>query len=274
MPGDEDMSPRNAIRQWLHNTVIHPNPDFPADHAGQNASDARSKSSRKKESEANKIRSLNIAQRSSRQREYGEARSKDVVTECGRMTKQPPRGEQEKLGLAERLGLHSPFRAFKDRSDEGDLAFIASDRPRKRKRHASSSNFDLEPAYQDDTLNRKYDNFQTAEPPGRKAKGRRLAEVATESLSEISSGSTHAKAPRQFTEPYTRKPRHRTKEDHYELKDQNGKKKHSTKQDKRAEKKPKSRRRKEKSGAALMHDFSAQNVSHDRLTVSWSKLAR
>ena len=69
---------------------------------------------------------------------------------------------------------------------------------------------------------------------------------------------------------YERRPRHKTRQDRYELKGNNKdseKMKQATKKD-RGEKKQKKHKRKEKSGTALMHDFAAQNVAHDRLTVS------
>ena len=67
---------------------------------------------------------------------------------------------------------------------------------------------------------------------------------------------------------FERRPRRKTREDRYQLKHGDKKKSGSVGS---TERKPgvKRRRHCEKSGAALLHDFAAPNVSDDRLTVSY-----
>lgn len=85
------------------------------------------------------------------------------------------------------------------------------------------------------------------------------------------SGPDAATSPEGPTKQYGRRPRHKTKDDKYEVK-QPGRKseKHKGKKEKRdaKAKQGKKRKRKERSGDALMHTFSAPNVAQDRLTVS------
>ena len=70
---------------------------------------------------------------------------------------------------------------------------------------------------------------------------------------------------------YERRPRHKTKADKYEIKQDGNKstKKREKKEKKTsASKRDKRPKRKERSGDALVHTFSAPNVAQDRLTVS------
>lgn len=86
-------------------------------------------------------------------------------------------------------------------------------------------------------------------------------------LSGFSRGPDQTTAlPDKPAESYERRPRHKTREDRYELKD--GPREKRTVADKDGwEKKRKKHKRREKSGGALMHNFTAHNVVHDRLTV-------
>ena len=172
------------------------------------------------------------------------------------------------LVLAERLGLHPPFRTFKDHSD-GSIPKVKN-RTRKRKRSWSSSSSYLEPAAVSDLDN----------DDDRPSHATMLRTVSTRpALGDRGNNNSHTTSQSsEMVDPsaekklklYERRPRHKTRIDRYELKEniRHGKK---TKQDAKKEsgkKKPKKHRRKEKSGAALMHDFTAQNVAHNRLTVS------
>ena len=78
-------------------------------------------------------------------------------------------------------------------------------------------------------------------------------------------------SPKKRAKQYERKPRHKTKEDKYEVK-RTGRKlgiRPRTKEKTNgAVKKDKKRKRKQRSGDALMHTFGAPNVAQDRLTVS------
>ena len=140
-------------------------------------------------------------------------------------------------------------------------------RPRKRKRKASSTISYLEPAVVDelpDAQDGKWTPFE-------RERTRRLP--SGDDDGGLKYPSEFLRRPDQTTllpeKPagsYERRPRHKTREDRYELKDGTRDKKKVAKKDSQ-EKKQKKHKRREKSGAALMHSFTAQNVSHDRLTV-------
>ena len=172
-------------------------------------------------------------------------------------------------GLAERLGLHPPFRTFKDRSDDNIAA--AQSRPRKRRHSKSSTSSYLEPAAANDLSNNDHARSSHATilstVSERPAVGDRDNYV---SPTASKGGEVILPSPEKLLKPYEKRPRHKTRIDRYELKESS---RHSkkTKQDAkkdRVDKKQKKQKRKEKSGVALMHGFAAQNVVHDRLTVS------
>ena len=83
----------------------------------------------------------------------------------------------------------------------------------------------------------------------------------------MSSSNIHP-ASRHPTRSYERRPRHKTRADRYELKQDKAAKSLSAVQDE-SRRKTQKRKRREKSGAMLMHEFTAQNVSHGRLTVRY-----
>lgn len=97
---------------------------------------------------------------------------------------------------------------------------------------------------------------------------RRKCQERHESVDVSSPSDATIALPEKPLKTYERRPRHKTREDHYELKE--NKKRAAAKADEKAapRKSKKSRKRKEKSGAALMHGFSAACVDSDRLTVS------
>lgn len=144
-------------------------------------------------------------------------------------------------------------------------------RARKRKRKASSTISYLEPAVVDELTDaengkrRPYEEERTRRlPPS-------VDDGVLKSLSGFSRRPDQTTAlPEKPAESYERRPRRKTREDRYELKDGTRDKKKVAKKDSQ-EKKQKKHKRREKSGAALMHSFTAQNVSHDRLTVRWSR---
>ena len=172
-------------------------------------------------------------------------------------------------GLAERLGLHAPFRILRDRSDDSNPE--VQSRPRKRRRSRSSTSSYLEPA----TANPFSDNdhARSSHSTILRTMGTRpaLGGEDNHSLPTPSKDSVMLQPPpEKLSLSYRKRPRHKTRKDRYELKE-SSRHKEKTKQDtkeNRKEKKPKKPKRKEKSGAALMHGFAAQNVVHDRLTVS------
>lgn len=169
-------------------------------------------------------------------------------------------------GLAEKLGLHAPFRTFRDRSEDGDVDLHLLDRPRKRRRRDSPGSY-LELAEIDE---------QTMLGPDARSPVERAAKIRSGHIQADQHSESFAltlTVPGKAAASFERRPRHKTREDRYVLKDDNDISKKRTSKSKAkehvgGEKKDIRHRRKEKSGAALMHDFTAHNVSHDRLTVS------
>lgn len=172
--------------------------------------------------------------------------------------------------LPQRLGLYAPFRSFGRQSNDMDVdqqSIPAS--ARKRKRNLPSASSDVEPAI-----------FQThteLKTNGRVHRSITSARVGTE-LKESVSESDNA-----FSENiYVRKPRRKTREDRYDLKqdifvknprkrirgshgrERDGKRRDGNRRD--GERRDGKRRK--KSGSAIMHEFAAENIARKRLTVS------
>jgi len=180
-------------------------------------------------------------------------------------------------GFAEYLGLHAPFRNFKARSDDLEADPGRTARPRKRKRRESSTSSYLEPARLDSLITNEHAYHDSGDEMEAAKERSRHPEIDSAWSPSQSQPSTMAEPPRRKqSESYERRPRHKTREDLYELKANS-----STKRKKPAkkarkdgeEKRSKRQKYKEKSGAALMHSFTAQNVAHDRLTVRFLTVA-
>ena len=175
-------------------------------------------------------------------------------------------------GLAERLGLHAPFRILRDRSDDS-IPEVQS-RSQKRRRSRSSTSSYLEPAAANSFSDN--DHAHSSHSTILRTVGTRLA-VGDEDNNGPPTVSKDSGVlqppPEKLLISYRKRPRHKTRKDRYELKE-SSRHRENTKQDtkknlkEKKEKKAKKPKRKEKSGAALMHGFAAQNVAHDRLTVS------
>ena len=171
-------------------------------------------------------------------------------------------------GLAERLGLHAPFRTLEDRSDDS-VPEIQS-RPRKRKRSRSSTSSYLEPAVANSLP--ENDHVRLSHPTRLHEMTSRpaLGDGGNISPPTVSRDSDMLlPPPGKLRKSYEKRPRHKTCVDRYELKEssRHGKTKQDAKKDCEKKKRENPKRR-EKSGAALMHGFAAPNVVHDRLTVS------
>ena len=171
------------------------------------------------------------------------------------------------MSLAERLGLHAPFQKFADRDTDDRLQVGSSSRRRKRGRSITSSSL-LESAQ--GSLDKKHSRERSRheESPVRyHGHARYISEQESETCGFV------GEAPSMPTGPakrYERKPRHKTKNDKYEVKKDGKESRRRKKKEKdtgtsRQDRKSK---RKERSGDALMHSFSASNVAQDRLTVS------
>ena len=178
-----------------------------------------------------------------------------------------PRPRPGDPGFAESLGLHPPFRTFRVRSEDTILHQEDPLRTRKRKRKVSSTISYLEPAVVDELTDPENGKWKPHDREGT----RRLP--PSDDDGDLKPSAEFLRRPDQTTalpnEPaglYERRPRHKTREDRYELKDGTREKKKVANKDSQ-EKKQKKHKRREKSGGALMHSFTAQNVAHDRLTV-------
>lgn len=139
---------------------------------------------------------------------------------------------------------------------------------RKRRRRSSSTIFDLEPAeFVGPRVVRDIDHadFQNIKV---KSKALRPSNSPSHPCRNSSSASSEKfRLLRKDTKDYERKPRRKTREDRYELKRSKPKKKTREDQKENAARKKAIRNRKLKTGTTLMHEFVAQNVMHDRLTV-------
>ena len=179
-----------------------------------------------------------------------------VVETVGRKS-----GGQE-VGLAERLGLHAPFCTFRDDVSQIGHGSDAARRKIKRRRTSSSSSR-LEPAPfnivsgSEETAD---DELHEFEAKSKRQRTRRHPKSDSEADHHLSD------PPPARPKNYERRSRYKTREDKYSLK-QKGQRP-TNKQKDGIVKKVKKRKRKEKSGNALMHDFAASNVAQDRLTVS------
>lgn len=279
MAGDERQSPRAAIRSWLDKTISNSRP-FPNDAGiephGQDLG-SRHHSTREEKRLRPSIEPTgqcddrHLAKRRGR-RESREVPERDMHTsiplkshgeEYARKRSELRLGDSS---FAEALGLHTPFRNFREQDDNPGIDKHDSVHRRKRRRKASSTTSCLEPAVPSGVTDS--DNGQQM-PDGRLEPSKQSPSEDEDDRSSSGSSQrtvTAKPCPQKPTKSYERRPRHKTREDRYELKESTGDKKRPAKDEGR-KKKPKKHKRKEKSGAALMHSFTAQNVSHDRLTV-------
>lgn len=147
----------------------------------------------------------------------------------------------------------------------------------KRKRRLSSSSSYLEPA-----TFLAHTGIKANKPsPGMMSASRTSVEKSANSASQsppisLNPPADISSAPEKRAKTYERGARRKTREDHYEVKSvKEGKKQGKEKKTKErketnegTDKKLRKRKCKEKSGDALMHDFTARNVTRERLTVS------
>ena len=152
------------------------------------------------------------------------------------------------------------------RAVNGELDAFSHKHPReqKRKRSSSATSY-LEPAVFKDTTNDKNQRHCGYDACYSDAEVLKSIKLITESPSGLLETSARPNHPLVKTaKTYEKRSRHRTKEDRYELKhDRKGRpnaKQTETNRGKRS-------KRKERSGAALSHSFTAKNVEPDRLTV-------
>lgn len=180
----------------------------------------------------------------------------------------PVSSEHDTHQLAQRLGLRTPFRNLDSNQRQVYAKEDGAKSTGKRKRSLSPSSSYLQPRDRRRT---------SAEAEDRECLiSCRFARHAAGPDRSIAKSSCYlpgsSTAPLNFfkalAKPYERKPRHKTREDHYTLKEASKVPKQNPNESESPVRKKGKRKRKEKSGSALMHDFSARNVAFGRLTVS------
>ena len=281
MSDSERQSPRTAIRNWLQETDSKLNAK-PTDARPEGQDTERGSRHHKRRQHTKRDRSETKDQHA---KEAG--RKRPVHDKNGLASRQAQSQFHSKentavnadcLGLAERLGLHAPFRTFKDHSDNGipDIQGLA----RKRRRIRSSTSSYLEPAAAIDLSDNDNDRLSHTtilrsanERPVLGHRGKNASSTASQSSEKL------LPSPEKLLKSYERRPRHKTRQDRYDLKDSNRDVVKTLKParkdlgEKKQKKQKHKHKRKEKSGAALMYDFAAQNVAHDRLTVSSTQVS-
>ena len=284
MAHEERQSPRAAIRAWLRQTNF--NSSLESNHIESKLPVHRSEEARRHKTRYNReITSQSGTRAHPKRVANGESRepvqrdpNKSIPSTSNSYREEPQEQTTKALqlrpgdpGFAELLGLHPPFRTFRVQGE--DILVDQEDpiRIRRRKRKASSTISYLEPAVVDELTDAEDGKWT----PYERERISRLPPC--DGNGELKSASGFLQRPDQTTalpekpaESYERRPRRKTREDRYELKDGARDRKKVAKKDSQ-EKKQKKHKRREKSGAALMHNFTAQNVSHDRLTVRWSR---
>ena len=265
-------SPRAAIRTWLQKTndssrleSNHIKSELPV-HRSQEARRHKTRANREITSE-NRIRGhpkpvANAETGQPLQRVHDKTfPSKSHREQPQDRTAKPVQPRPGDPGFAESLGLHPPFRTFRVQSEDTLLHQEDPLHTRKRKRKASSTISYLEPAVVDELTDAENAKSKPHEKAGTRGDGDLI------SLCGFSGRPDQTTVlPEKPAESYERRPRHKTREDRYELKDGTREKKKVANKESQ-EKKQKKHKRREKSGGALMHNFTAQNVAHDRLTV-------
>lgn len=166
--------------------------------------------------------------------------------------------------LAQRLGLRTPFRTLNTNQKTSEAKEDAAISTAKRKRSLSSTGSYIRPKARQRFIEDKH--LKCLNPA-------RHAAEPDENILQLSSHvrPSSAVAPNSLetnAKSYERKSRHKTREDHYTLKDASKVTKHKVDEGEHLARKRGKGKRREKSGSALMHDFTARNVAFNRLTVS------
>ena len=182
-----------------------------------------------------------------------------------------PENHLKGQGLATRHGLYPVFQEMereaiiKERLDVNPHAKHS----KKRKRSLSEDSY-LEPAIMDETnvLEQRNNGVGHGTTPSTRYLRQGRAENSSDTTSSTSESSSQGiPSPEKPLKTYERRPRRRTKEDRYELKQEKARK---TRVKRKITTKSKSKR-KEKSGALNIQHFRAKNVASDRLTVGFCR---
>ena len=166
--------------------------------------------------------------------------------------------------LAERLGLHTPFRQMEAVQIAEDTA-LSLDADRRHKRRRTSS----EPSYLEPVITKRSHKPREYSKEKHQKRHRSIMRhkddsdaIEVYSDTDVFSASVASSLVRP-SRTYMRRPRHKTKDDKYNV--------HQEKMNRRQKEKEGTRtkhRHREKSGTELLQNFSANNVAQDRLTVS------
>lgn len=180
---------------------------------------------------------------------------------------------KENVSLPQRLGLHAPFRSFGPEFDCMDIDTNMAPIKQKWKRRRSSSSSYLEPAAFAIRAGDKKETRYGSRDNRSRGISRELDDSTSQSSSTIADTSINIPLSLdELKKPYQKRSRHKTREDRYDLKQAKKAKKQKKGTKKEFTRKSKKRKHNEKSGVGLMHDFVAQNVASNRLTVSMVKL--
>ncbi|KAL8896729.1 MAG: hypothetical protein Q9207_007567, partial [Kuettlingeria erythrocarpa] len=253
MPTPKRQSPRAAIKEWLAHTEK------------SSVEEKQIAVTREREGAIEKERRRS-SERTAGESRHPQGRLGEVYQNLDYQVHAISEGKANKHGtshnLADQLGLHAPFRSLATRGADAQPEPARLDHERRKRRHTPSSTSSyLEPA----ACFRK----GTERPKGQEDAQPRRGDFYRQhtSIDATSSHSDTPEPPKKRAKTYERRPRHKTREDRYELKDDK-KRSRNRKNDSEVQKVPKKKRkkRKGKSGAALMHGFSAKNIEAERLT--------
>lgn len=136
---------------------------------------------------------------------------------------------------------------------------------RKRKRNLPSTSSDVEPATFQTHTGLETDGCVHRSIYSASANNAELKETVRDSNNSCSDLSTHRRG--RTEKSYGRKPRRKTREDRYDLKQDKVVRKPRTRK-KRHHPREREEKRRKKSSSGMMHDFSSENVVPKRLTVS------
>lgn len=261
MSVSENRSSRHAIQRWLRKTDSQSkhSPDEIRAHSATNDGYCSHQ----------QLPQRNSTRHSRSQRPQTHRRNHQRKRESSKEPSKEVRTSHQRAHLADELGLQSPFRAFAHDNDRPEIEHGANHQHRKRRRRSSSFSTSLEPAATIDLTNPDAGAYDV--PLNILNRPRANIGSRTRSVPSTSSAGRDKHVREDEQEPakrYEKRPRHRTREDRYEVKkSKKASEKSAPKDD--SPMKVKKRKRKDKSGAAVMHDYRAPNLLHERLTVSF-----
>ena len=176
-----------------------------------------------------------------------------------------PKVTTNQRNLAERLGLHAPFRHMEAAQIAKETALsLDADRRHKRRRTSSEISY-LEPAITKKSHEpRKYGeekHHKLHRSIRRHGDDSDVMEVYSDTDKSSTSVASSLERP---SRAYMRRLRHKTKDDKYNVHQE----KIARRQKEKKERTRTKHRHRERSGTTLLQNFSASNVAQDRLTVS------